>query len=168
MKTWGGLLIILAGLLLSAYIVDNKEDVFLFKIERSKDSNQIFYTVNTDELGNLATKPITIYWIKNTKKGRIEPLTWIQKKYAYGLKYLSSGNDYAVFQFVSYNKKNFTLKRVNDEFKVFTKCKDSWAEVNKIYVQIDGGTFWFPNVSTVKIYANDMVSGKEIVEEINP
>ena len=59
--------------------------VNLFKIERSKDNNQIFYDLNIDSTGVLNRKnPIHVYWLKNTEGGITKPLTWIQKKYAYG------------------------------------------------------------------------------------
>ena len=162
------ILIPLAFVSLSAFIVDNETTNYLFKIERSKDNNQIFYTVNTDAAGKLKEKPITVFWIKNTKKGRVEPLTWIQKKYAYGLSYKHCCEDCATFQFVSYDKLNFLLKKEEKEYKVYTKKENKILEVQRIFVQIDGGTFWLPNVTEIKLYAQELKSGKEIVETIIP
>ena len=67
----------------------------LFKIERSKDNNQIFYDVNITNTGELDNKnPIKIYWRRNTEGGIIKPLTWIQQKYAYGLDFLKVDQDH--------------------------------------------------------------------------
>ena len=53
-----------------------KSKTALFKIGRSKDANEIYYTVKITPDGNLDLKnPIRIYWIKFTKNGAIEPGT---------------------------------------------------------------------------------------------
>lgn len=142
----------------------------LFKIERSKDANPIFYEVNTDKSNNLnVDNPVNVYWIKHTDDGRIEPLTWIQKKYAYGLKFLRVNENETTFQFVSYDKKTFTLKRNKEgNYKVYSLIGNKLVEVNRIFVQIDGGTFWFPKISRVELHAKDVLSGQITKEIINP
>lgn len=142
----------------------------LFKIDRSKDKNVVLYDINLTETGQLhSKKPIIYYWIKNEKKGNIEALTWIQKKYAYGLNYLAITNEFATFQFVSYDKLTFTLKKGNDKkYHVFTKFDNKLVKVKYLFVQIDGGTFWIPNVTEVKIYATEVKTGKEIIKTIYP
>ncbi len=159
--------LVIIFLSLTAFIASD-ESPLLFKIERSKDANQILYTLNIDNEGNLNEEPINAFWIKKTKKGRIEPLTWIQKKYAYGLKYLHACEKCATFQFVSYDKTNLHLRKYNDEYKVFTQLNGEVVEVEKIFVQIDGGTFWVPNVTAVELHAKYLKSGEEVVEIIQP
>ena len=158
---------ILLSLFLSAFVASD-ESTLLFKIERSKDANEILYTLNIDENGKLNEKPINAFWIKHTKKNKIEPLTWIQRKYAYGLKYLHSCKKCATFQFVSYDKTNLHLRKYKDEYKVFTQIKGDVVEVQKIFVQIDGGTFWVPNVTAVELHAKYIKSGEEVIETIQP
>ncbi len=141
----------------------------LFKIDRSKDANVVYYTLTTDSLGNINEEdPIKIYWIKNTKKGKVEPLTWIQKKYAYGIKYQTIADNKASFKFVSYDKMTFTLKKLNDKYKVYTLFDDKLVEVNNVFVQIDGGTFWLPNVSSVTIYATEVKTNQATTKVIHP
>lgn len=156
-------------LCLAAVTPDSIEpEKMLFKIERSKDANTICYLINKSTEGTLEEEPISAFWIKKTKRGKIEPLTWIQKKYAYGLKYLSRGVDVATFQFVCYDKQNFILKKINDEYHVFTKKEDHILEVKRIFVQIDGGTFWFPKVPEIKLYAHDLNLDEDIVQVVKP
>ena len=142
----------------------------LFKIERSKDANQIFYDVNVDQSGTLDKKnPINIYWRRYTEGGTIKPLTWIQKKYAYGLKYLNVKDEQATFQFVSYNKMLFTLRKTADnQFEVYTQSKGDLLKMNRIFINIDGGSFWFPKISTIEIYAQNIKTGEEVIEVIRP
>ena len=142
----------------------------LFKIERSKDANQIFYDVRVNNDGEFDTKnPINVYWIKNTKGGKIEPLTWIQKKYAYGLKFLNITDDYATFKFVSYDKMIFTLKKTTEnKFEVYTKHNNKLIKMDRIYIQLDGGSFWFPNIKDVKVFGEDATTGENISAVIQP
>ena len=151
-------------------IVPNYSFASLFKIERSKDANQILYDVNIRETGQFDTNnPINVYWVKNTKGGKIEPLTWIQKKYAYGLKYLSINDDYASFRFVSYKKMIFTLrKKADNSFEVYTKHQGNLLKMDRIFIQIDGGTFWFPNITAIEIYAKNVKTGEQVIEIIRP
>ncbi|NJK96379.1 MAG: DUF4833 domain-containing protein [Bacteroidales bacterium] len=109
------------------------------------------------------------FWVKNNN--RIEPLTWIQSKYAYGIKILNSdisGNSWK-FQFVSYAKRTFQLRRTSyNRLKVFTILKNKEIEVTRIFVQIDGGSFWVPSIPFVKLTGVETQTGKEITEIIYP
>jgi hypothetical protein len=142
----------------------------LFKIERSKDANQIFYDVNKiteDKLNK--ENPINIYWVRHTEGGKIKPLTWIQQHYAYGLDFIYASENIAKFHFVSYDKIGFTLKKdSNGNFNVYTIKNKSEVIVNRIFIQIDGGTFWFPKISKVELYLNDPFTNIEEVVVINP
>lgn len=142
----------------------------LFKIARSKDANEIFYTAKVTgkhQLDN--SSPVDVYWIKHTDGNVREPLTWIQRKYAYGLKFLRIKESEAVFQFVSYDKRDFVLKKdQTGEFKVFTNSQGKEVQVERIFIQIDGGTFWLPKISSVELHAKDAKTGNTILETINP
>lgn len=166
------MLFLIAVVVLSSFaskIASNKS-YHLFKIERSKDANEIFYDVNLDSKSNLdLDNPISIYWIKKTENGKIEPLTWIQKNYAYGIEFLNKSKDQAEFQFVSYNKRQFQIKKDNNgNFKVYTLSNKRTVIVNRIFIQIDGGTFWFPKISRVELHAQDIQTNEKSIEIINP
>ena len=92
-------------------VPESNKSYHLFKIGRNRDDNVIMYDLNLDINGKLNKScPLNIYWVKRTDNNRLKPLTWIQNKYAYGLKFLDSessqandGFDSALdFQFVSY------------------------------------------------------------------
>lgn len=142
----------------------------LFSIGRSKDANEIFYTINLDNSYKLNTEnPINVYWIKKTESNKIEPLSWIQKKFAYGLVYLSKSENYAKFRFAAYDKRVFELKKnKNNEFKVFTISGNKEVEVNRIYIYITGGTFWMPEIPKVELFATVSGTDKKIKETIIP
>lgn len=169
-----GLLFFLLSFGFLSYSQENKEELSLFEINRSKDADFIKYDLNLDASGKPSvSQPITVYWIRRTKNEHKEPLTWIQNKYAYGIKYLNEkgGENYCsdsiCFQFVSYAEKTFTLKKGNNElYKVFTIIESKEIEVRGIFVQIDGGSFWFPTISRVDLLGIDLKNGDLIVESI--
>ncbi|MGE0560355.1 MAG: DUF4833 domain-containing protein [Flavobacteriales bacterium] len=142
----------------------------LFKIERSKDANEIFYDIHLEKSGKLnVVEPIFPYWRRQTEGGIIKPLTWVQQNYAYGLEYIYTSASFVKFRFVSYKKRDFFLKKdINGNFKVYTLLNNKEVEVNRIFIQIDGGTFWFPKISRVELHASDPFTKKNIVEIIKP
>ena len=133
-----------------------EETEVLFKIARSRDANEIWYTLNLDQNGKPdRDKPIEAFWIKKTDNNKIEPLTWVQNQYAYGIEIVDQGkdnNDKLKFQFVSYKKREFELRQgENNEYKVYIDAGEKEIEVARIFVQIDGGSFWVPSVSFVTL-----------------
>ncbi len=149
----------------------HEDNQALFKIARSKDLNEIWYAPNFNKGVLNLENPVKAFWVKKNSNNRFEPLTWIQSKYAYGIKILHndiSGNSWK-FQFVSYAKRTFQLKRTSDnKFKVFTNLKNKEIEVTRIFVQIDGGSFWVPSIPFVKLTGVETQTGKEITETIYP
>jgi len=142
----------------------------LFSIGRSKDANEIFYSINLDKYNKLnIEEPIKVYWLKKTENNTFEPLTWIQKKFAYGIVYLTKSDYYATFRFAAYDKRVFELKKNKDnKFKVFTISENKEVEVNKIYIYITGGTFWIPEIPKVELFATITGTDKKIKETIIP
>ena len=142
----------------------------LFSIVRSKDANEIFYTINLDNSNKLNTEnPINVYWLKRTENNKVEPLSWIQNKFAYGIVYLSKSENYAKFRFAAYDKRVFELKKNNhNEFKVYTISENKEVEVNRIYIYITGGTFWIPEIPKVELFTTISGTDKKMKETIIP
>lgn len=145
----------------------------LFIINRSRDANEIWYSVNFNIYGEIDTdNPIRIFWVKKECNNKIEPLTRIQNRYAYGIKILDYHCDTSYicsFQFVSHSKSTFTLrKKNNNSYGVFTTIKNNHMEVNRIFVQIEGESYWFPKIPYVKLTGKNINNGKEISDIIIP
>jgi len=142
----------------------------LFHIGRSRDANIIKYDINLNANGTInQEKPLKIYWVKYNQDSKIEGLSFIQEKLAYGIDYLSIQKQEVKFQFVSYDKRSFVIKKNNlDKYRVFSEYKSKQVEVEDIFVQIDGGTFMIPQISFVKMHWKDAASEKEGDEYIKP
>lgn len=140
-----------------------------FVIERSKDANQIFYTIQIEKQVLSTENPMIIYWIKHTKNGIKEDLTWIQKKYAYGINYLKRTPQEAVFRFVSYDKMDFTIKKDgNGTYEVFTNMQKKEIIVKRIFIHLKGGSFWMPHIPQIDIEGISAETGKPFKQSIKP
>lgn len=142
----------------------------LFSVGRSKDSNEIYYDVNLDNSNKLNLEnPIDIYWVKKDENNKKEPLKWAQNKFGYGVVYLSKSENYAKFRFVAYGKRVFELKKNrSNEFKVFTISRNKEVEVNRIYIYINGGTFWAPKIPVIELFATVSATAEKTKEIIMP
>tara|TARA_R110002050_G_scaffold33007_2_gene84471 strand:+ start:61020 stop:61586 length:567 start_codon:yes stop_codon:yes gene_type:complete len=164
---------LLAGFVLTLFsfvrVETKSETIHLFKVERSKDPDFLRYDVNVFANKLDVKNPLHIYWVKPTQHNKETPLTWIQRNYSYGIEYLKVSDTEAEFQFVSYHKRTFQIKKDDaNVFRVFTKSGNKEVIVNSIYIQIDGGTFWFPQISRVELHCQNPNSLKEMVEVIKP
>lgn len=141
----------------------------LFQIERSRDSDKLYYELNLDEEGHLhPEQPITVYWKRHSENGEKEPLTWIQKHFSYGLDFLEVKEEEAVFQFVSYRKRQLMLKKTIEGYAVLMDGSDGRIMLKKVFVQIEGGSFMLPSIPYVEVTGCERNSDRIIKEKITP
>lgn len=142
----------------------------LFYLQRTPNTNTIVYDLNITGDGRLDNdEPIKAYWIRYADNGQKQDLSYIQRKFAYGLtaKALNNGN-YDI-RFVSYKKFPLTLMKTADgKYHIFALIAQKQVILNRIFVKIDGGSFWLPNVLYVEVKGSDPVTGREIVERFKP
>jgi hypothetical protein len=145
----------------------------LFYIQRSKNTNAIVYEANMKSEGVIdPNDPVKIFWIRYSEDSTTAPLTYVQQKFAYGLKakpYPGRPGQY-VLVFSSYEKKQIYLLKKQDgkHFAAYTIIGGKFAELKKIFLQISGGSFWFPNIDYIDISGTDMGTGKPITERFKP
>lgn len=148
-------------------------DNMLFYVHRTVNTNTIVYTLNISKEGKLnELEPIKVFWIKYAQGGKIAPLTFIQRKYAYGIKaklYDKEKKSFR-FEFVSYGKRHFYLMKSpsDNQYHAYGYINNRLTILNNIIVRVDGGTFWVPNVTSVEVYAKDPATSTTITEIIKP
>lgn len=142
----------------------------LFYIQRDPNTNTLIYELNTDKNGELDTdNPLHVYWIRYAEKGQREELSYIQRKFAYGVTTKPTKNDEFDVRFVAYKKMPLNLQRSTDgKYHIFATIAKKQAILNRIFVKIDGGSFWIPNIVYVEMTGTDPSTGKEIVERFKP
>jgi hypothetical protein len=142
----------------------------LFYIQRDPNSNTICYQLNVDERGQLREKdPIHAFWIRYTDGGIRRELNYIQKKFAYGISSKSTGNRNYELRSVAYSKLPLYLRRDNrNEYHVYANIDKRECILSRVFIRIDGGTFWSPNVLYIELKGVDPVTGKTVVQRIRP
>jgi len=148
------------------FLADSDENTTLFDVTRNLDDDKLNYDLNLDSEGNLVSKkPIHPYWIRNSDGGVVKELNGIQRKFAYGLKYLKQTNGTYVFQFVSYKKRNFFLRKdKKGTYKVYTNVGKEFVIVRNLHLQVTkngDSPFDMPKLSYIDINYERVVGGVE-------
>lgn len=142
----------------------------LFYVQRDPNPNTIVYELNLNPKGELNTEePIHPYWIRYNDKGQHEDLNYIQRKFAYGLVQKPMGNGKFDIRFVSYKKFQLILMKGTDaKYHIYTTIARKEAILNRIFVKIEGGSFWIPNVVYIELRGTDPATGQEKVDRFKP
>lgn len=141
----------------------------MFRIARNRDANEIWYAANFNVNGTPdKDSPVDVFWLKKTAQNKTEPLTWIQRRLAYGVKVLKNNPAKVEFQFVSYPHRTFEMRKYNNRYKVFTTSNKQEVIVERIFINISGGTFMLPKISKVELYGIDPTTGNKTLEIIRP
>ncbi|MFO7823856.1 MAG: DUF4833 domain-containing protein [Cyclobacterium sp.] len=142
----------------------------LFTIERSLNEDQIVYFLQLDE-NDLPRKdePISLKWLDNENSGELVPVNWIKKKFGYGINIIHQNEERVDFKFVSYDKKVFTLiKDGSGNYGVFGKINGKKMKIRHIYLKMEGGTFWKPNITEVAVMGYHELANTHVKETFNP
>ena len=124
----------------------------LFYLQRTSNTNTIVYELNYKN-GSIDTEnPVQGFWIRYQEMGQREELSFIQRKFAYGLKTKKIADDQYELSFVSYKKYKMYLKLGADKkYYVYTDINHKPAVLTSIFIKINGGSFWSPNIEYVEI-----------------
>ena len=145
------------------------EPNMLFYIQRNYNENTIVYALNKDENGSVVNeKPIDIYWKRYQDDGRREELDYIQRTFAYGMRAKDKGDHYDL-RCVAYDSTPLYLYKSSIESgkpQVITVMNGRGFILEKIFVQIEGGTFWIPNVKYAELSGTDPRTGEKVHERI--
>jgi hypothetical protein len=153
------------------YPTPAKTDNLLFYIQRSHNKNTIAYELNfSDDKKINPEQPIHPYWIRYEEGGAKQELSYIQRNYAYGLKFqlIDKQNESYKIYFVSYSKKYILLMKSpkDNKFRAYISLNNKSIEIQKIFIKTDGGTFWFPVVKYIDVSGKDSKTGNVITERI--
>ncbi|PWB19872.1 DUF4833 domain-containing protein [Flavobacterium sp. HTF] len=144
-------------------------DNMLFYIQRDPNINTAIYAINYQENGKIdKSNPVKAYWIRYAENGEKKDFSYIQRKFAYGIESKTGNNEEFELKFVSYKKLPLTLKKTDSDQKyhVFVTVNQKKIQVEKIFVRIEGGSFWLPNVKYAEVTGIEISSNKTITERM--
>jgi Domain of unknown function (DUF4833) len=143
----------------------------LFYVQRTQNINTIVYQLNVNGKKELdKDNPIKIFWIRYAEKKQSQELSFIQRAYAYGLKTKKLNDSKYELRFVSYKKLPFYLSKSDQDgqYHVFATIQKKRVLLNRIFLKIDGGRFWFPNVVYVEFKGVNPETGEVVIERFKP
>ncbi|MET4012611.1 hypothetical protein ABIB62_002450 [Mucilaginibacter sp. UYP25] len=144
----------------------------LFYLQRSPNINALSYDINIDKATGKPDEdsPLHIYWLRYAEgHGETSELTYIQRKFAYGVTSTNLGNDKYDIRLMSYKKFPLTLMKAADgKYHIFAFVSKKQIQLQNIFIKIEGGSMWSPNVIFVEMNGKDPVNGKQITERFKP
>lgn len=146
----------------------------LFYLYRTTNDNLIMYDLQLNPDGSLKDEePVHIYWIRNTEGGKKVELSYIQRKFAYGLRHelVDAKNKSYKLNFVSYDKKDmFLIRSAKDKkYHIYIDLDKRRVLLHKIVVKIvPGGTFWVPKIPYLEVQGTDATTGEFVKERFKP
>jgi len=143
----------------------------LFYMQRTSNINTIVCELNLNSKGQPDEEaPVHVFWLRYNEDGARKELNYIQRVFAYGIKSQPLGNGTYSLHFVSFKKRSFTLMpSVKDnKYHVYALINQKQAVLNRIFIKIDGGSFWSPNVVYMEMKGTDVITGKEVMERFKP
>jgi len=141
----------------------------LFYIQRDPNANTICYQLNLDKKGNIDVKnPVHAFWIRYPEGGIVKELSFVQNKFAYGLKVTKIGEDEFELKSVALIDSPMYLKKDNkNKYQVFILVNQKQHVLKRVFVRINGGSKLSPNVLYVELKVMDPVTGRLLTERIN-
>ena len=140
----------------------------LFYLQRDPNTNTIICQLNVNERGELnKEQPINVFWKRYAEKSEIQSLNYIQRKFAYGIQSKNIGNDEYLLNFVSYKKLSMLLSKAehSKKYNVYVSVNNKKILLERIFIRIEGGTFWVPNVRYVEFMGYDTQHPDRIITE---
>jgi phosphatidylglycerophosphate synthase len=142
----------------------------LFYLQRTHNTNTIICELNYSNGGQLdEDNPVHVYWIRYPEGGVKKELSYIQRVFAYGIKFHKLVNGAYKLHFVCYSKQQFYLMKYpkDNRYHVFATIHQKEAILTRVFVKTDDtGTFWKPHVVYFELKGIDAQTGQELVERL--
>lgn len=150
--------ILITGIILPAFSQETNFPVpsgngkQLFYLQRTSNSNTIVYELNYKNGIFDLENPVHEFWIRYQENGQKQELSYIQRKFAYGIKAKKLTTNKYELSFVSYKKYKMHLELGPDnKYYVYTHFDQKKVILTSIFLKINGGSFWTPNIEYVEI-----------------
>jgi hypothetical protein len=145
----------------------------LFYVQRNHNINTIVYDLNYNADSTInEEEPVHAYWIRYADAGETRELSYLQKHYAYGINAKLIDRDKKTFKldFAAYNKREIYLKKsaIDNRYHAYISIQGKLALLTRVYIHIEGGTFWVPHVKYLELKGKDISSNAIITERFKP
>lgn len=148
---------------------DDQKTSVLFTLGRSPDPNEIIYEINRRETGEIDPKdPVKEYWLRHTEGGITKALTWPQRHFGFGMKVDEAADSIFTCHFAAYKKRTLTIRPYKGRMKAFIESKGKQMILDSVFLQVEGGSFWLPNVTKATLHLTNPQTCRSEIEIIIP
>jgi hypothetical protein len=140
----------------------------LFYVQRSPNSNTVIYAARLDAKGNLnSSAPVEAFWRKFNIDGSKQPLNFIERMTAYGVKLdQTKAGQPVTFSIAALPERKVTVSLDSDHRpQALMRIGSHKVKVAYVYLHVvEGGLM--PSVPDLDIFGTDIASGKAIHEHL--
>lgn len=154
-------LLCLLSCLTAASIEIPREHIYIF--ERSTNSNYICYDINLEGGKLCQREPLKSYWVLD-EGTRTEPLTFLDRKMAFGIKVVSAKEDEAVVHMTAYKDLKIRICKHKGKWVGIVKLHGHELILDKMFAQMKQSIY--PKCEYVDIYGTDIATGEKRRERI--
>jgi len=151
-----------------AFPIPTEKASLLFYLQRTSNTNTIICELNGDNTQVDDSRPVKTSWLRygDDPKGPRQDLNFIQRTFAYGMKSKPLGNGQYSLHFVCYKKYEMRLMKINGQYHIVGPINGKNHILDRMFINIDGGSFWNPNVTYVEIVGHDMSTNQPASEKL--
>jgi hypothetical protein len=137
----------------------------LFYLQRTTNLNTIVYELNYKDGILDEDNPVHVFWIRYGEQGQRAELSWIQRKFAYGVKIKQLDDGSYRVRLVSYAGYSMYLKKGADgKFRLYAPINQRMMLLSRIFVKITGGSMWSPDIEYFELSGADPATGSPVAE----
>ncbi len=142
----------------------------LFYLQRDPDENTVIYQLNIEDGIVDADEPVNVYWIRYAEGGTRKNLNFVQRSMAYGVSHKALDNGDFELRLAAYKSRPLRLSycEKSKEYLVFATINDREAVLDRIFVRIDGGSMFSPDITYFELSGRDTVTLARVTERIKP
>ena len=141
----------------------------LFYLQRDPNTNTVIYQLNLNKAGQVdEDDPVKVFWIRYADQGERKDLNFIQRKFAYGITAKRVSPEKYVLKFVAYDKVPLYLMKwpADNAYHVFATLHNQQIVLARIYLRIEGGSFWVPNVKYIELQGVNAATREPVTERL--
>jgi hypothetical protein len=139
----------------------------LFFLQRTPNTNTIVCELNLDNGKLKADEPVHVFWLRYQEKGQRQELNYIQRTFAYGMKVRKAADNNYEMYFVSFKRYKIYLQLGSDgKYHAYAMINKRFVILSSIYLHINGGSFWKPNVEYADLSGIDPVTAQVVKERM--
>ena len=142
----------------------------LFYIQRDPNTNTVIYTVNLKDGEIDDNQPVKAHWIRYAEGGKRTNLSFVQRKFAYGVHHTKTGNQEYDIRLQAYKDLEISVRfdLEKNKYQAYTAVKNREIILERIFVRIDGGSYFKPNVQYIEVLGYDPTTNSKITHRFSP